>query len=159
MVREHEDKILIRDELVRALSELFAGQRFAVLATQGSRQPHLSLMAFAVSEDLSECVFATDRNTRKFANLQARPHAAMLVDNRRNAMSDTAEAAAVTIIGRVDEITGSKRRSALQIFLDRHPQLEGFARSESSALMRLRVESYEIVRRFQQVEVLRLSDG
>jgi nitroimidazol reductase NimA-like FMN-containing flavoprotein (pyridoxamine 5'-phosphate oxidase superfamily) len=157
MNSEQVDNVSPQDELVRALGELLAEQRFAVLATQGHPRPHLSLMAFAATDDLRELIFPTDRGTRKFANMLAHAGAALLVDNRSNELADTEKAMAVTAEGRVEELAGNEREAALRLFLDRHPQLQSFARSATCALMRLRVQSYEVVRRFEQVEELRLS--
>jgi hypothetical protein len=47
-------------------------------------QPYASLMAFAATDDLKRLLFATERNTRKYANLVSNPRAALLVDNRSN---------------------------------------------------------------------------
>jgi len=61
---------------VRELLEgLFAGQRLAVLATQGEGQPYGSLVAFSAAPDLRRLVFATARSTRKYVNLRADPRA------------------------------------------------------------------------------------
>ena len=147
----------MQDELVEALGELLATQRFAVLATRGKRRPHLSLMAFVATADLKELILATDRATRKFANMLDDAGVALLVDNRSNESADTEEAVAVTASGHVEEAAGSEREAALRLFLKKHPQLESFARSPTCALMRLRVDSYEVVRHFQQVEEIRLS--
>ena len=134
------------------LKALFASQRFAVLATQSEGQPYLSLMAFVVTGDLDRLIFATERDTRKYANLKSNARTAALVDNRSNERSDTENAVTVTAIGHASEMEGSEKEETLGIFVGRHPQLESFVRSPSCALIALEVESYYIVSQFQQVE-------
>ena len=86
--------------LVQGLLET---QRSAALATQEMGQPYISLMAFAATPDLKTIVMATDRYTRKYANLMVEPRVALLVDNRGNVPADTLEAVAVTVLGEAAE--------------------------------------------------------
>lgn len=86
------------DGLESLLRDLFRFQRLAVLATQREGQPFTNLVAFAATDDLKHLAFATTRATRKYANLAADSQVAMLVDNRRNQISDFENAAAVTAI-------------------------------------------------------------
>lgn len=44
--------------------------RLAVLATEGSGQPHASLIAITPFRGLREIIFATYKNTRKYGNLK-----------------------------------------------------------------------------------------
>ncbi len=127
------------------LRNLFRSQPFGVLATLEGSEPHTSLMAFVVGEDLESLVFVTDRSTRKYSNLRSNPSAAFLVDNRPDRSSNVTESFAVTAIGPVREIEGVDRARALELFVTRHPHLEGFAAQPSSALMRMKVERYSVV--------------
>jgi nitroimidazol reductase NimA-like FMN-containing flavoprotein (pyridoxamine 5'-phosphate oxidase superfamily) len=136
------------------LKSLFDSQQFAVLATQEKGQPYMSLMAFAATDDLRGLIFATDRSTRKFANVKDDVHTAVLIDNRSNRSSDTRTAAAVTAIGIAEELAGEERERLLGIYLAKHPHLEHFARLPSCALIRVRVGSYFVVTRFQEVREL-----
>jgi nitroimidazol reductase NimA-like FMN-containing flavoprotein (pyridoxamine 5'-phosphate oxidase superfamily) len=145
------------EERVRAtLEELFRSQRFAVLATQDAAQPYVSLMAFAATPDLKQLIFVTDRDTHKYANLRANPHTAILIDDRSNQDADVHTAIAVTLIGRAEEVTGAERERLLGVFVGRHPYLEAFARSPTSALIRVQVERAVLVSRFQEVRELQL---
>jgi nitroimidazol reductase NimA-like FMN-containing flavoprotein (pyridoxamine 5'-phosphate oxidase superfamily) len=135
------------------LGELLASQRFGVLATQEGGQPHLSLMAFAATADLRDLIFATRRPTRKYANLTADPRAALLVDNRTNQARDLEDALAATAVGRAEEVGAAEKERLREIFLAKHPQLKSFLAAADCALMRLRVTSYHMVSRFQEVQV------
>lgn len=138
-----------------ALRELFAGQRLAVLATrEEGGHPYANLMAFAVSDDLKSLLLATSRSTRKYANLEADPRVALLVDNRAHEASDIHEAMAATVLGDAEEVVGAERDSLLRVYLEKHPHLEAFASAPSCALFRVHVRSYYLVRRFQEVTEL-----
>lgn len=133
------------------IRDIFRSQGLAVLATQSEGQPFTNLVAFAVTDDLKHLVFATTRATRKYTNLSADSLVALLVDNRRNQVSDFEDAAAVTAIGKAEEASGEHREHLLQIYLSKHPHLKGFATSPTCAMMKVTVEKYDIVTRFQHV--------
>lgn len=133
------------------VSELFATQLQAVLATNNQQQPYTSLMAFMATADLKKLLFATYRATQKYHNLQSNPKAALLIDNRTCRLTDHYQGTAITAIGQVYEIPATEREEFLQFFLARHPNLESFVASPDCALMAMRVEHYYIVSQFQQV--------
>jgi nitroimidazol reductase NimA-like FMN-containing flavoprotein (pyridoxamine 5'-phosphate oxidase superfamily) len=142
-----------------AVRKLIDSQILAVLSTQGARGPHACLVAFAVDEDLRRLYFATARSTLKFANILAHPEVALLIDNRTNRAADFDEAAAVTVTGTARALPDAERVSALTLYLGRHPHLEGFARAPACALVEVRVDRYQLVRRLQDVMVLEVEHG
>jgi nitroimidazol reductase NimA-like FMN-containing flavoprotein (pyridoxamine 5'-phosphate oxidase superfamily) len=144
-------------ELTERLRDLFLSQRLAVLATQEGGQPHLSLVAFATTDDLGSLIFATSRATRKFANITRDSRVAMLVDDRSNKETDFHGATAVTALGRADEIKAPEMEDLARHFLEKHPSLEEFVQSPTSALVKVTVETYYIVSQFQNVTELKLS--
>jgi len=140
------------EETISALRALFASQRLAVLATrEEDGQPYANLMAFAASDDLRTLLLVTGRATRKYDNLRAEPRVALLIDNRSHQASDIHEAAAVTVLGDAEEVSGEERERLLTTYVAKHPHLEAFASSPSCALFQVRVRSYYLVRRFQEV--------
>ncbi|MEJ2427968.1 MAG: pyridoxamine 5'-phosphate oxidase family protein [Deltaproteobacteria bacterium] len=143
-------------ELTEVIRELFSSQRLAVLGTQRGGQPYANLVAFAASNDLKSLYFATARATRKYANIEADARVTMLIDNRSNQNSDFSQAAAVTATGSAKEVVDSKRDEVLAIYLTKHPMLEEFVRSPTCALLRVEVQTYYLVRRFQNVVELRV---
>jgi nitroimidazol reductase NimA-like FMN-containing flavoprotein (pyridoxamine 5'-phosphate oxidase superfamily) len=143
--------------LISLVKDLCATQRSAALATQEGGQPYLSLMAFAVTPDLATIIVATDRRTRKYANLTAEPRVALLIDNRSNIPADTEEAIAVTALGKAREVQLAEHEDFLRLFLDRHPHLKDFATSPASALIAVQVATYIVVQRFGEVQELSLA--
>ncbi|MCU0522635.1 MAG: pyridoxamine 5'-phosphate oxidase family protein [Anaerolineae bacterium] len=134
-----------------ALRQLLSSQRFAVLATESMGQPYTSLMAFAASQDLRCLVLVTERATRKFGHMVANPRVALLVDDRTNAGTDTQSATAVTVLGHATEATDREKPTLLALFVTRHPTMADFATSPGCAVMRVRVDVYQIVTHFQDV--------
>lgn len=126
-------------------------QLLAVLGTHHNGAPYTSLVAFAATEDLRHLLFATSRATRKWANLADDARASMLIDSRTNRAEDFADAAAVTVLGVVEEVTDNGRSAFLEVFLAKHPHLADFTAAPSCALLRLKVETYILVTRFQHV--------
>lgn len=139
-------------QAIERLRRLLTTQRFAVLAThQAGGHPYTSLLAFVPDEALGSLTFCTLRTTRKFANLQAEPRVSLLVDDRDNAETDLQDAAAVTVLGRAEELTDAGRARAAERFVARHPAMDDFVRSPGCALMRVEVRAYYLVTRFQNV--------
>jgi len=114
-------------------------------------------MAFAATPDLKQLIVATERDTKKYANLRAEPRVALLIDNRSNVPSDTKEAVAVTVLGRAADAPPGERDSLLPLFLAKHPLLEDFVTSPTCALITVQVETYLVVQRFQEVREIRMS--
>lgn len=145
-------------ELKESLRKLFASRRLAVLSTQRDGKPYASLVAFAATADLRQLLFATTRSTRKFSYMASDPNVAMLIDNRTNEVSDFRNAMAVTALGTVEEIaiTGDKELRA--IYLAKHPYLKGFVASPTCAFLRITVQTYYVVQRFQHVLELHVGE-
>jgi hypothetical protein len=81
----------------------------------------------------------------------------VLVDNRANVPEDFSRAAAVTALGKAWELQGRERQEYLKIFLVKHPYLEEFTASPNCALLKVRVDKYILVTRFQEVREIYLS--
>jgi nitroimidazol reductase NimA-like FMN-containing flavoprotein (pyridoxamine 5'-phosphate oxidase superfamily) len=143
-------------ELLAVIRNLVESQKLAVLATQNHGQPYSNLIAFAATTDLKYLLFATTRATRKYANLMADPRVAMLVDNRKNDVSDFAEAAALTALGKAWELHGVERQRFLEVYLEKHSHLQEFVAAPTCAFLRIKVDKYIVVRRFQEVREIQI---
>ncbi len=153
--KHHEKQLMDSSKPPRQIvSDLFASQIQAVLATQNDRQPYTSLMAFAATADLKKLLFATYRATHKYNNLSHNPRAALLIDNRSNRSSDHYDGLAVTAVGTTHEVAETERETFLNLYLQRHPGLKEFVTSPACALMAMNVECYYIVSKFQEVTEL-----
>jgi nitroimidazol reductase NimA-like FMN-containing flavoprotein (pyridoxamine 5'-phosphate oxidase superfamily) len=140
-----------KQQIKQILNELFTSQKLAVLGTHQGGQPYGSLVAFAATSDLRNLVFATTRATRKFANLKSDPRVSMVFDNRSNRVADFRKAVAATALGRAREVRGKERENLAEMYLAKHPHLKEFVGSPTCALVKMRVEVYYLVWRFQNV--------
>jgi len=75
----------------------------------------------------------------------------LLIDNRENLASDFSNSIAVTATGVVKEFDDAEKLAALQLFINKHPNLETFTQSPTCAFICLQVNRYNLVRRFQEV--------
>jgi nitroimidazol reductase NimA-like FMN-containing flavoprotein (pyridoxamine 5'-phosphate oxidase superfamily) len=140
----------------KRLGELFRSQNLAALSTHHAGQPYASLVAFYAGDDLKHIYFVTPKTTRKYANLTADNRVAVMVNSSTNQTSDFHQAISVTAVGRAKEVAGSDRELILGQYLAKHPHLEDFVRSPTCALIRVVVDSYYMVRNFQNVMELHL---
>jgi nitroimidazol reductase NimA-like FMN-containing flavoprotein (pyridoxamine 5'-phosphate oxidase superfamily) len=138
-------------EVNKIVRDLLDTQRLAVLSTQMSGRPYSNLIAFAASGDLKDIVFATPRASRKYANLIAEPQVSLLIDNRSNQEADFGQASAVTVLGTAEEVLELDREKYLQFYLQKHPYLEEFVTAPTCAFIRVKVEKFIMVTRFQEV--------
>lgn len=122
-------------------------RRFAVLATERDGQPHSSLVAFAAPGDLRELVFATYRNTRKYRNLTGNGKVSMFVDGRWTDRSGTGvqDGFVLTALGHAAEVSSGEGAAAREALLQRHPDLDAFLAAPDCALVRVKVETYQVV--------------
>ena len=138
----------LRDQVAHLVQE----QPYAVLCTQGGGQPYGSLVALAVTDDLASAVFATPITTRKYRLLCDCEHVALVLDSRSRSSADMMHIEAITATGRARQVSpGAEFEQETNLLVGRHPQLELFARSPTTALFRVDIIRYFHVTRFQEV--------
>lgn len=145
------------ENLQEQIQDLFNTQKLAVLSTMSREQPYSSLVAFLGTKDLRFLYFVTPRTTRKFSNLSDHPQVAMLINSSTNRAADFHRAISVTAVGEAEELSAADREKILPLYLAKHPYLEEFAKSPTSALVGVTVRSYYLVKNFQHVMEYHLS--
>jgi general stress protein 26 len=145
------------EQFRKRLAELFRSQNLATLSTQYAGQPYASLVAFVASDDLGRIFFATPTTTRKYANLVADSRVAMLINSSMNQTSDFHRAISVTAVGKAKDVTGKNKKRILDRYLAKHPHLEDFVHSPTCSMVQVSVESYYMVKNFQNVTELHLT--
>ena len=148
----------LEQEIQEKIAGLLGSQQLAVLSTQRDGQPYSSLMAYAFTPELANIVVATGKSTRKHQNLMQESRVSLLIDNRSNTENDFHAAMAVTVIGKAQFIEQSERPEFEKIYLQRHPYLEEFLASPTTAFVKIAVSHYVLVSRFQDVLEYRLGD-
>jgi nitroimidazol reductase NimA-like FMN-containing flavoprotein (pyridoxamine 5'-phosphate oxidase superfamily) len=146
-----EGVVFEKEKLLEQLKQFFESQPLAVLATQNTNAPYVSLVAFASNEKLTDLFFSTTKATRKYSNLIANPAVSLLIDNRKNKVEDFRDAMAVTAIGRAEPLHDHDRDAMEKVYLTKHPYLVDFLRSPTTAFFKVRIEKYIVVTHFQHV--------
>ena len=75
----------------------------------------------------------------------------MLINNCSNQASDIHNAVSVTAVGKAAEVVDASKEDLSALYLQKHPHLKEFLQTESTALVRVRVQRYFMVRKFQDV--------
>ncbi len=142
------------DQTRKLLADLLKTQRLAVLATEGRDGPYTSLMQFAATADFKNLIFASRRVSRKYENIASDARVALLIDDRPGGRTSSRPVTAATATGKAEEVSGEERKSLLKLFLLKHPDLEAFTNSPECAVLKCVVETYVIVKRFEDVIVV-----
>jgi heme iron utilization protein len=138
-------------ERVSALDKICA---HAVLATDAAGQPYTSLVAYALTPDMQGVIFITPKATRKYRNILANPRVSLLIDTRTNTPQDYMKAESVTILGNARPVRRGKIHTELaELFLKKHPKLEGVIHSRETALIFFKITQCIHVTKFQSVSV------
>ncbi len=145
-----------KEKIRMQLRELFRTQNLAALSTHQNGQPYASLVAFYATDTLKHIYFVTPKTTRKFANLTSDNRVAVMVNSSSNQASDFHRAISATAVGKATVLEGSDREPVLEQYLVKHPHLEEFVHAPSCALVQVTVDSYYIVKNFQNVMELHL---
>jgi uncharacterized pyridoxamine 5'-phosphate oxidase family protein len=144
-----------KNDLVESLRSLLKEQKLAVLASVHEDEPYTNLVGFAATDDLRYIFFVTPVATRKYSYLITSQKASMMIDNRSNNESDFKDGIAVNATGKVTEV--EKTDDLKDLYLEKHPYLQDFLLSPSSALMRMEVKSYIVASKFQNVVEIDMS--
>jgi len=125
--------------------------RLAVLATEAHGQPHASLIAITPFQGFRQIIFATYRNTRKFENILHNGKVAVLIQGEDLDSSNQQKGFALTAFGHAQELGISEVEEAVQAHLERHPDLKSFMHSGDFAIIRVKVDAYQVVRGIDDV--------
>jgi len=145
------------NDLRSILQQLLESEKLAVLATHREGQPYCNIVAFAATSDLKYVVFATPKASQKYENMVRDGRISMLVDNATGQDTDFQEAVAATVVGHAEDMLKTDGNPLLELYLQKHPKLSEFVHSPDSALMRVSVDVYIMVRNFQEVTKIRPS--
>ncbi len=140
------------------IADIFQISRYAVLATEGDGQPHASLIAVTPMENFRKLIFATYRNTRKYQNLTHNGKVAVLVESIDNNRSGLKDSFVLTAFGQVEDIDNKEKNRIFEAHLERHPGLLSFLQSEDCSLVRIKVDTYQVVRGIDDVEWWTIDD-
>jgi len=129
------------------IKHLIEANDVCVLATVSGGDPHCSLMSYAANEDCREIYMATQKNTKKYRNLDANPSVSLLIDSREvDRENRRARAKALTVTGVFQRITDQARKMEIKKrFLDRHPHLQSFVDQPDAEMIVVRVKALQLL--------------
>lgn len=163
MVKKNEEPIFINIKknypngenaitLNEDIRKLLESQEFAVLATRGEDITVTSLITFASSFDLKNLVFATPRDTGKFNLISSDENISILVDDRSLQQDSINKISALTITGKARILSNENEIFEWGgLLLKKHPNLNSFLKTPTSAIILVEVIRYHYVKKFQEV--------
>ena len=132
-------------------------QRHAVLATVSGGQPYTSLVAFAMTPDMKNAVFATPRDTAKYKNILRNKRVALLIDTRANTDAAYMKSEAVTIVGSATPVRRGRRREEFaSLLIRKHPALRGFVGARTTSIVLVEAAACFHTGSFQKVSEWRV---
>jgi general stress protein 26 len=138
--------------LKESIQTILSSQYLAVLATNTGTAPYTSLIGFMASTDLKQIYFATLTSTRKYNNITKHSQVSLLIDSRTNrGGEDFKNSSALTILGNAETVPQVQQAEILSLYLDKFCHLQDFTSDPQCALVRINVEKYILVQRFQEV--------
>jgi len=148
------DKIQIIEQIEGILKD----SKYAVLATEGDGQPHASLIAVTWLKGFRQLMFVTYRGTQKHRNITNNGKVAVFIESGSNNISLFQEKSVLTAYGYAEEIVVGENDAIFHAHLERHPDLLSLSQSKDCALMRIIVDSYQVVRGVEDVKWLSVDD-
>ncbi len=143
-------------DLSSRVKRILSEQLYGVLTTvNDAGEPHSSIVAFVSADDTRTLVFVTPRNTRKYRYALDRPRVALFIDDRRDRSEELMQVTGIEARGAVEPLSPESCGLYRELYLAKYPAMREFMDAPGSAIMRIAVERYDVVDRFQHVMVLR----
>jgi hypothetical protein len=129
----------VEPEQKERLAALLAGEKVAVLVTQGEQWPTATMQAFAETPEL-DLIFIMNDSSEKLQNLLKRPYVSVYVDARERGKIETFEISRVLIQGVASEVArGGLEWEALKtVLLNKCPFEAPFFKYPTLKMMRVR---------------------
>jgi len=141
----------LNPEVKSRIDRVLNSQKIAVLGTSKDGEPYSCLVGFAITDDLSELVFATMRERLKYKQMQANPRVTLMIDDRDVQNSDFNDTTSLTVVGSAEDVKGNDRGRYASLLLKQHPVLSEFVSAPDCAVMRVKVDKIYVVSEFESV--------
>lgn len=140
-----------KEEAIKNLKLLCSTQDFGVLATRGNDDCYSSLISFVISQNYSQLVFATPKDTKKLKNISSNSNISILIDNHNENPKNINNIVATTLIGQAKILDQAYKDKWAPVLLEKHPYLKGFIKSKNTVLILVNISQYHYVSSFQEV--------
>ncbi|MDN6196097.1 MAG: pyridoxamine 5'-phosphate oxidase family protein, partial [Atopostipes suicloacalis] len=139
-----------KDEAIAKIKNLCLEQSFAVLASRGKESAYTSLISFVVNEDFQEIIFASPTDTKKIDFIKKNKEVSLLIDNRDSNPNSINDILAVTVMGKA-YIVNEKAGKYQEALGKKHQYLADFIKAPTTVIVRIKIDYYHYVSRFQEV--------
>lgn len=136
--------LMEKQKMLAKMIKLLRENHSCVLATCSDNRPHCSLMAYVADESGRLVYMLTQRQSKKYENMQQNPHVSFLVDTRKGKdRSRIAEVRALTVHGTFHALEDAAERDAvLSRVLAAHPHLQELAGYPDAQVFSIKLESF-----------------
>ena len=141
----------LNPEVKNRIDRVINSQSIAVLGTSKDGEPYSCLVGFALTNDLTELVFATMRERLKYKHMIANPRVTLMIDDRNEQQSDFNDTTSITIVGSAEDTEGEDCAKYTSLLLARQPALTEFVSSSDCAVMRVAIDKIYVVSEFESV--------
>ncbi|TFG31084.1 pyridoxamine 5'-phosphate oxidase family protein [Candidatus Thorarchaeota archaeon] len=141
----------IHPDIRNHIRKVLESQKIAVLGTSKDDEPYSCLVAYAMTDDLKESVFATMRQRLKYRNIMANPRVTLIVDDRNRSDGDFNDTTSITMVGTARDIRGDGRTQYATLLLSRHPSLADFVNAPECAVISVLIDKIFVVSEFESV--------
>jgi len=130
--------------MIEKMKDLIRERDTCVLATVSGGNPHCSLMSYAADPECREIYMVTQRQTKKYRNLEENATVSLLIDTRAGAGKE--EIKALTIGGVFQRIEDAEKKDRVRrSLLERHPALNFFIDDPEAEVFAVRVKSLQLL--------------
>ena len=126
------------------IRDLIKLNNVCVLATVSEGKPHCSLMSYAADIDSREIYMITQRETKKYRNLEGNQSVSLLIDTRQTDSKNQIKA--LTITGTFQSSIDENKKSNIKISLLKiNPNLKEFIDDPSSEIIIVQVKAVQLL--------------
>jgi nitroimidazol reductase NimA-like FMN-containing flavoprotein (pyridoxamine 5'-phosphate oxidase superfamily) len=143
--------------MIEKIKNFIRKKNICVLSTISGDKPYCSLMAYITDADCEEIYMVTQKHTTKFNNLQINPWVSLLIDSRETQPRSNAQALTINgiFVPLQDE---GKKRKIRDNMLRSFPHMEDFIHHPDSELIRIKIDSFLLLKGLTESHFVSLSN-
>lgn len=129
---------------IRQCLELIKENSILVLATEGTRGPHTSLMTYVCSEDGLEVYMLSSTDSHKWQNILKNPRVSMMIDDRDGKLADQRQTIkALSITGEHRPVADNDQRRIIEkLIAESNPAIADAFSGPGCEIIHIRAESF-----------------
>ncbi|MFP4035027.1 MAG: pyridoxamine 5'-phosphate oxidase family protein [Desulfovermiculus sp.] len=145
-----------REDFLAWVHSFLRSQRVLILAACKEPMPTCNLMSYGIAPGQCRLVIVTPDDSQKCTALRQNQNASLLVLDQAALQQDLKNGIVLTLSGMAREVRGRERQELEEVFIQRNPDLEAFARNPASVIFDIDVYHLVAVTNFQDLRELTL---